>query len=171
MSDAPKPSDLAQEIPEDTPAPEATDTEQQEQTFGLDYVQQLRAEAAKYRQDKKSAVKAAEDAITAQWQTKLDAATNEYAALKTQLGDTELHVIRYQQMIEQNIPVDVMPDVVSLVGGHDEDSIAASVTSAKKLLGATTRDAAVDPMQGSGNRTPLNSDELEGTLRQALGIL
>ena len=164
MSDAPKPSDLAQEIPEDTPAPEATDTEQQEQTFGLDYVQQLRAEAAKYRQDKKSAVKAAEDAITAQWQTKLDAATNESAT-------NEIQVMRYQAMIDQGIPVEVMPDVISLVGGHDEETVAASVAAAKKLLGATARDAAVDPMQGSGNLTPaLNSDELEDSLRRALGI-
>ena len=164
MSDAPKPSDLAQEIPEDTPAPEATDTEQQEQTFGLDYVQQLRAEAAKYRQDKKTAVKAAEDAITAQWQTKLDAATNESAT-------NEIQVMRYQAMIDQGIPVEVMPDVISLVGGHDEETVAASVAAAKKLLGATARDAAVDPMQGSGNRTPaLNSDELEDSLRRALGI-
>ena len=164
MSDAPKPSDLAQEIPEDTPAPEATDTEQQEQTFGLDYVQQLRAEAAKYRQDKKSAVKAAEDAITAQWQTKLDAATNESAT-------NEIQVMRYQAMIDQGIPVEVMPDVISLVGGHDEETVAASVAAAKKILGATPRDAAVDPMQGSGNRTPaLNSDELEDSLRRALGI-
>ena len=163
MSDAPKPSDLAQEIPEDTPAPEATDTEQQEQTFGLDYVQQLRAEAAKYRQDKKTAVKAAEDAITAQWQTKLDAATNESAT-------NEIQVMRYQAMIDQGIPVEVMPDVISLVGGHDEETVAASVAAAKKLLGATARDAAVDPMQGSGNRTPLNSDELEDSLRRALNI-
>jgi hypothetical protein len=74
-------------------------------------------------------------------------------------------------MIDQGIPVEVMPDVISLVGGHDEETVAASVAAAKKLLGATARDAAVDPMQGSGNLTPaLNSDELEDSLRRALGI-
>ena len=147
------------------PAQEAQEADTaQEQTFSLDYVQQLRAEAAKYRQDKKTAVKAAEDAITAQWQTKLDAATNESAT-------NEIQVMRYQAMIDQGIPVEVMPDVISLVGGHDEETVAASVAAAKKLLGATARDAAVDPMQGSGNRTPaLNSDELEDSLRRALGI-
>ena len=147
------------------PAQEAQEADPaQEQTFSLDYVQQLRAEAAKYRQDKKTAVKAAEDAITAQWQTKLDAATNESAT-------NEIQVMRYQAMIDQGIPVEVMPDVISLVGGHDEETVAASVAAAKKLLGATARDAAVDPMQGSGNRTPaLNSDELEDSLRRALGI-
>ena len=151
------------------PAQEAQEADPaQEQTFSLDYVQQLRAEAAKYRQDKKTAVKAAEDAITSQWQTKLDAAGAEYADLKNQ---NEIQVMRYQAMIDQGIPVEVMPDVISLVGGHDEETVAASVAAAKKLLGATARDAAVDPMQGSGNRTPaLNSDELEDSLRRALGI-
>ena len=153
----------AQEAPEADPA--------QEQTFSLDYVQQLRAEAAKYRQDKKTAVKAAEDAITSQWQTKLDAAGAEYADLKNQAATNEIQVMRYQAMIDQGIPVEVMPDVISLVGGHDEETVAASVAAAKKLLGATARDAAVDPMQGSGNLTPaLNSDELEDSLRRALGI-
>jgi len=154
------------------PAQEAQEADPaQEQTFSLDYVQQLRAEAAKYRQDKKTAVKAAEDAITAQWQTKLDATGAEYADLKNQAATNEIQVMRYQAMIDQGIPVEVMPDVISLVGGHDEETVAASVAAAKKLLGATARDAAVDPMQGSGNRTPaLNSDELEDSLRRALGI-
>lgn len=154
------------------PAQEAQEADPaQEQTFSLDYVQQLRAEAAKYRQDKKTAVKAAEDAITSQWQTKLDAAGAEYADLKNQSATNEIQVMRYQAMIDQGIPVEVMPDVISLVGGHDEETVAASVAAAKKLLGATARDAAVDPMQGSGNRTPaLNSDELEDSLRRALGI-
>ena len=154
------------------PAQEAQEADPaQEQTFSLDYVQQLRAEAAKYRQDKKTAVKAAEDAITAQWQQKLDAAGAEYADLKNQVATNEIQVMRYQAMIDQGIPVEVMPDVISLVGGHDEETVAASVAAAKKLLGATARDAAVDPMQGSGNRTPaLNSDELEDSLRRALGI-
>ena len=154
------------------PAQEAQEADPaQEQTFSLDYVQQLRAEAAKYRQDKKTAVKAAEDAITSQWQTKLDAAGDEYADLKNQVATNEIQVMRYQAMIDQGIPVEVMPDVISLVGGHDEETVAASVAAAKKLLGATARDAAVDPMQGSGNLTPaLNSDELEDSLRRALGI-
>ena len=154
------------------PAQEAQEADPaQEQTFSLDYVQQLRAEAAKYRQDKKTAVKAAEDAITSQWQTKLDAAGAEYADLKNQVATNEIQVMRYQAMIDQGIPVEVMPDVISLVGGHDEETVAASVAAAKKLLGATARDAAVDPMQGSGNRTPaLNSDELEDSLLRALGI-
>ena len=154
------------------PAQEAQEADPaQEQTFSLDYVQQLRAEAAKYRQEKKTAVKAAEDAITSQWQTKLDAAGAEYADLKNQSATNEIQVMRYQAMIDQGIPVEVMPDVISLVGGHDEETVAASVAAAKKLLGATARDAAVDPMQGSGNRTPaLNSDELEDSLRRALGI-
>ena len=154
------------------PAQEAQEADPaQEQTFSLDYVQQLRAEAAKYRQDKKTAVKAAEDAITSQWQTKLDAAGAEYADIKNQSATNEIQVMRYQAMIDQGIPVEVMPDVISLVGGHYEETVAASVAAAKKLLGATARDAAVDPMQGSGNRTlALNSDELEDSLRRALGI-
>lgn len=125
------------------PAQEAQEADPaQEQTFSLDYVQQLRAEAAKYRQDKKTAVKAAEDAITSQWQTKLDAAGAEYADLKNQSATNEIQVMRYQAMIDQGIPVEVMPDVISLVGGHDEETVAASVAAAKKLLGATARDAA-----------------------------
>lgn len=154
------------------PAQEAQEAEPAtEQTFSHEYVQQLRAEAAKYRQDKKTAVKAAEDALTAQFEAKLEAAGAEYADLQTKLATTELVVTRYQAMIDQGIPVEVMPDVIALVGGHDEETVAASVAAAKKLLGAAARDAAVDPMQGSGNRAPaLNSDELENTLRQALGI-
>ncbi len=156
--------------PDAAPAQEAQ-PETEPQTFSLEYVQQLRAEAAKYRQDKKTAVKAAEDALTAQFEAKLEAAGAEYADLQTKLATTELVVTRYQAMIDQGIPVEVMPDVIALVGGHDEETVAASVAAAKKLLGAAARDAAVDPMQGSGNRTPaLNSDELENSLRAALGI-
>lgn len=142
----------------------------QSESFSLEYVQQLRSEAAKYRQEKKQAAQAAAEQTAAEWQVKLDAAGDENAELNVKAATAELTILKYQAMIDAGIPTAVMSDVLNLVHGHDQESIADSVASAVKLMGHTVREPAVDPYQGSGNALALNGDELENTLKRALGI-
>ena len=140
------------------------------ETFSLEYVQQLRSEAARYRQEKKQAAQTAAEQAAAEWQTKLDAAGDENAELNVKVASAELTIEKYKAMIDAGIPTSVMPDVLNLVNGHDPESIAESVASALKLMGHTVREPAVDPYQGSGNTVALNSDALEDSLRRAVGI-
>ena len=158
--------DTTTETPDNAaPAPEA-----QPETFSLEYVQQLRSEAAKYRSEKKAAAQAAEERVAAEFATKLEAASAEYADLQTKFATAELTVAKYQAMIDAGIPTDSMEQVIKLVNGHDPESIAESVASAKALMGRAVREPAIDPAQGRGNSFALNSDELEHSLKRVLGI-
>lgn len=154
----------------ETPAEAAPAPEAQPETFSLEYVQQLRSEAAKYRSEKKAAAQAAEERATAEFKAKEEQFAAEKAELATKLATTELTVTRYQAMIDAGIPTDVMAEAITLVGGHDPESIAESVASVKALMGRTVREPAVDPVQGRGNTFALNSDALEHSLKRALGI-
>jgi hypothetical protein len=149
----------------ETEAPEAED---EGKLFDRETVQKLRSEAAKHRAAKNQAVQTLE-ASTAEWTTKFTEANDTIADLSARLSAAELSTHKYAAMIEAGIPTDSMPDIIALVTGNDPDSIAESVAAAKRLMGRQVREPAVDPYQGSCNDMALNSDELEDTLRRAVG--
>lgn len=154
-------SDEALEAPES--ASKATtdldedDNPDPEGPYGRRAVRKLARENASHRAAKHQAVEA------------LTEANDTIAELTARLSAAELSAQKYAAVIEAGIPTDSMPDIIALVTGNDPDSIAESVAAAKRLMGRQVREPAVDPYQGSGNDMALNSDELEDTLRRAVG--
>ena len=139
------------------------------ETFSLEYVQQLRSEAAKYRSERKAAVEAAKVAAEAEFQSKLDEAGARFTELEQAKAASDLEVLKYQKVVEAEVPAELVADLVALVQGYDEESISESVAKLKSVMGHTSRDRAVDPMQGSGNAEPLNGDPLLARLKQVVG--
>jgi restriction endonuclease Mrr len=139
------------------------------ETFSLEYVQQLRSEAAKYRSERKSAVEAAKVAAEAEFQSKLDEAGARFTELEQAKAASDLEVLKYQKVVEAEVPAELVLDLVALVQGYDEESISESVAKLKSVMGHQVRDRAVDPLQGSGNAEPLNGDPLLARLKQVVG--
>jgi EAL domain-containing protein (putative c-di-GMP-specific phosphodiesterase class I) len=139
------------------------------ETFSLEYVQQLRSEAAKYRSERKSAVEAAKVAAEAEFQSKLDEAGARFTELEQAKAASDLEVLKYQKVVEAEVPAELVLDLVALVQGYDEESISESVAKLKSVMGHQVRDRAVDLMQGSGNAEPLNGDPLLARLKQVVG--
>ena len=139
------------------------------ETFSLEYVQQLRSEAAKYRSERKAAVEAAKVAAEAEFQSKLDEAGARFTELEQAKAASDLQVLKYQKVVEAEVPAELVADLVALVQGYDEDSISESVAKLKSVMGHQVRDRAVDPLQGSGNAEPLNGDPLLARLKQVVG--
>jgi hypothetical protein len=139
------------------------------ETFSLEYVQQLRSEAAKYRSERKAAVEAAKVAAEAEFQSKLDEAGARFTELEQAKAASDLEVLKYQKVVEAEVPAELVSDLVALVQGYDEESISESVAKLKSVMGHQVRDRAVDPLQGSGNAEPLNGDPLLARLKQVVG--
>jgi restriction endonuclease Mrr len=139
------------------------------ETFSLEYVQQLRSEAAKYRSERKSAVEEAKAAAAAQFSKEMEAAGSKYAELEQAKAQSDLEILKYRAVLEAEVPSELVLDLVSLVQGYDEDTISESVQKLKSVMGHQSRDRAVDPMQGSGNAEPLNGDPLLARIRQVVG--
>lgn len=146
------------------------------ETFSREYVQDLRNEAARYRNEKKDAVDAAKTEARAEaireYEEKVaekDTALNE---LQTTLSDREIELAKIKAVLAAEIPTGRVLDVVSLVQGTDEDTISESVKRVKDLLGSTApaNQPPVDHSQGSGgNVPPLNGDPVLNILEQAVG--
>jgi len=144
------------------------------ETFSKEYVQELRNEAAKYRNEKKEAVEAAKLEASTAVITEYEAKASESAAALQEIGNelsgTKLELLKLKSVLAAGIPsVDVL-EVTALVQGSDEESVSASVERVKALLGkAPTKDRAIDPSQGSGNVLPLNGDPLLDSLKRIVG--
>lgn len=144
------------------------------ETFSKDYVQELRNEAAKYRNEKKEAVEAARDVakseVIGEYESKLSNKDSALSDIQNELSGTKLELLKLKSVLAADIPsVDVL-EVVSLVQGSDEDTVSDSVQRVKALLGKTPqRDRPIDPSQGSGNAIPLNGDPLLETIKRIVG--
>jgi hypothetical protein len=101
------------------------------ETFSLEYVQQLRSEAAKYRSERKAAVEAAKVAAEAEFQSKLDEAGARFTELEQAKAASDLQVLKYQKVVEAEVPAELVADLVALVQGYDEESISESVAKLK----------------------------------------
>ena len=153
-----------------TESTEAAEPAQEaKETFGLEYVQQLRAEAAKYRSERKSAVEEAKAATAAEFTKKLDEAGSKYTELEQSKAAAELEILKYRTVLESEVPSELVLDLVALAQGYDEETISESVQKLKTIMGQQSRDRAVDTSQGSGNVLPLNGDPLLDTVRRMVG--
>ncbi len=159
-------SDDQQTTEAPAPAPEAPKAE----TFSLEYVQGLRSEAAKYRNEKKTAVDEAKAAKDAEWQAKLEAQLGETRQLSENLGDAWVELAKLYAALDAEVPTPLVREFAGLLKGSDEDAIRGSAESAKKLLGFTSTFPAVDPTQGTGGGViPLNGDPIIDALKRAVG--
>jgi hypothetical protein len=144
------------------------------ETFSKDYVQELRNEAAKYRNEKKEAVEAARDVakseVIGEYESKLSSKDSVLSEIQNELSGTKLELLKLKSVLAADIPsVDVL-EVVSLVQGSDEETVSDSVQRVKAILGKTPqRDRPIDPSQGSGNAVPLNGDPLLETIKRIVG--
>lgn len=149
------------------PAPAAEKAE----TFGLEYVQQLRGEAAKYRNEKKEAVEAARAEVTQQWESKLDQASNAASKLQAELSTAQTEMVKVTTALTLGVPGEKVVQFASLLQGGSEEEIKTSAQSAKELFGDfKTSQPATDPTQGSGGGAiPLNGDPILAALVKAVG--
>jgi hypothetical protein len=142
-------------------------------TFGKDYVQQLRNEAAAHRTAKNEAVaqthaeaKEYLDAVIAQ----RDSA---FAELEGKLGAAGVELTKLKTALDLKVPSDKVLQFAAILQGTDEDSIKESAKSAKELFGGFKQhDLPVDHSQGSGGGSPmpLNGDPVLTAIKAKLGI-
>jgi hypothetical protein len=162
--------DTTTETPEpvEAPAPDAPPPAEPQQNK-YDELVALNAEIRKLKKDTASEVSRLKSEAQTLRSAKTEA-VEQFEGLMASAAAAEMTVAKYKACIAEGIPVDSLEEAVSLVNGTDPESIAESVAAVKSLMGRAVRDLAVDPYQGSGNSVALNSDELENTLRSALGI-
>jgi hypothetical protein len=142
--------------------PPAATPGQEPKTYSENYVQRLRSEAARYRTEKTSAVDAAKEAVSNEWQSKVDGITAD-------LGDSWIYAEKLHAAINAQVPAEKVLDFAAILQGSDPDSIKASAEKAKALFGVPAKVTATDTTQGSGNTIPLNGDPLLAKLKQLVG--
>ena len=162
-------SDDTTTTPETPAAP--TPSQEPAKTFSEDYVKQLRDEAARYRNEKKTAVEQANAAKDTEYAAVIQAHEGKVTALETDLGDAWVELAKIHAALEAQIPSQHVLQFASLLKGSDPESIKASAESAKALFGGiATTHPATDPTQGSGgNPLPLNGDPLLQAIKKAVG--
>lgn len=162
-------SDETPTTPEETP--EVQETPKGE-TFSLEYVQQLRQEAAKYRNEKKTAVEEAVSKLTTELEQKLAAKDVEIAEATTNFSSRELELekLKIAMRAVDQTAASRAEKLAELLKGSTEDEILSSAESAKELFGGFVKNSpAVDPTQGSGGGViPLNGDPILQALKAAV---
>jgi hypothetical protein len=161
-------SDTDTATPE-TPAAPAPVAPQQQETFSRDYVETLRAEAAKYRTEKKDAVEAGKAEVIKDYEGKLAEKDTAHAELKAQFDTASLELLKIKSVLAAGIPHEDVMEVVALVQGSDEAAVTESVERVKSLLGKSpAKDRLVDLSQGKGNHMPLNGDPILNMIKAAV---
>lgn len=158
----------------DTPTPDVTPNTPGPvpvETFSRDYVEGLRSEAAKYRNEKKDAVEAAKAELSAEWEAKLAAKDVELSTFQSDSLAKDVTLSKLRAAIDLGIPSDKLVAFSEVIKGDTEEDIKASAQSAKELFAVRTNDPATDPTQGSGGRAPLalNGDPLMQMVRTIVG--
>lgn len=153
---------------------QAPSTQAAVESFSKEYVQELRNEAAKYRNEKKDAVDSARSEAKAEvireYEAKVVERDSALSEIQNELSGTKLELLKLKSVLAADIPSTDVLEVVALVQGTDEDSVSDSVQRVKALIGkGPTKDRPVDPSQGTGNVLPLNGDPLLETLKRIVG--
>lgn len=141
------------------------------ETFSKEYVQELRNEAANYRNRAKTAADEARAAVQAEYDAKLADKDVAYLELQNQLGQAWIELEKVYTAIEARIPSDKVRAFAAILQGDDADSIKESAKTAADLFGGLdSKSPAFDPTQGKGGTPlPLNGDPLLNALKKAVG--
>lgn len=155
-------------IEAETPSQE--DAPKTPETFSLEYVQELRNQAAKYRTEKKAATESAKAEVIKEFEGRLIEKEQSFDGLREELDSTTLELHKLRAVLAEGIASEDALNVASLVQGTDEASISDSVKRVKSLIGKAPEKARpIDPSQGSGNHVPLNGDPILETVRRMVG--
>ena len=161
---------MSDETPTTTETASAPAPEAKPEVFSADYVQELRAEAAKYRTDKKEAVEKAKSEVVKTYEGKLSQHDSALSEAQQELSAANLELLKLRAVLAEQIASEDVLDVVSLVQGTDEESVSESVKRVKSLIGkAPERDRPVDSSQGSGSHVPLNGDPILEKVKRMVG--
>lgn len=155
-----------------TPAALAPEASPAQETFPREYVEQLRGEAAKYRNEKKSAVEEATAALTKEWEGKLSAADARYTELEKTSRVVSSTLAKLRAAVELGVPTSKLIGFSELIKGSTDEEIAASAKSVLDLVDgfAPASVPATDPTQGTGGKPlPLNGDPILAALKQVVG--
>ncbi|AOT25468.1 head scaffolding protein [Mycobacterium phage BabyRay] len=158
----------------ETPSTPDNGQEPKVETFSREYVEGLRQEAAKYRNEKKDAVEAAKAETRAEvvreYEEKAAEKDGVINDLQSKLDASTLELTKLKAVVEAQIPVEDILDVVTLVQGTDEDTVSESVKRVKALLGKNAEhQSPVDYSQGTGGGVPpLNGDPVLNILEKAV---
>lgn len=164
MSDAVETADTT------PPAPEADPQD----VFSRDYVETLRNEAAKYRNEKKDAVAEAETKTRAEvvheYEPQVSERDSKISELEGELSSRSLELLKLKAILGAGVPGEDVLEVAELVQGTDDESVSESVKRVKALLSKSTPSTpAFDPTQGQGSHMPLNGDPVLDALKRAVG--
>jgi type I restriction-modification system DNA methylase subunit len=163
---------MSDETPDTTEAeaPSQEDAPKTPETFSLEYVQELRNQAAKYRTEKKAAAESAKAEAIKEYEGRLVEKEQSFSGLREELDNTNLELQKLRAVLAEGIASEDALDVASLVQGTDDASISDSVKRVKSLIGKAPEKARpIDPSQGSGNHVPLNGDPILETVRRMVG--
>lgn len=162
--------DTATNATTETEAPAQEAAPKTPETFSLEYVQELRNQAAKYRTEKKSAADSAKAEVTKEFETVLAERESAVATVREELDNANLELLKLKSVLAEGVSSSHALDVAALVQGTDAESVSASVARVKSLIGASPEKARpVDPTQGSGSTIPLNGDPILEKLKRMVG--
>lgn len=125
---------------------EESGTQNDGQTFTLDYVRTLRSESAGYRTQAKEREKALIEA-----QEKLKEVSGQVTELTSKLAPTEALALKYSVALDLGLP----KALAGRLTGSTEEELRADAESLKTLLG--TPNQSTGPNLEQGTRTSLNS--------------
>ncbi|AJD82434.1 scaffolding protein [Mycobacterium phage Sheen] len=144
------------------------------ETFSREYVEGLRSEAAKYRNEKKDAVETAKTETRAdvikEYEPQLAERDTKISSLESDLSARDLELLKIKAVLNAGIPSEDVLNVVSLVQGTDDESVSESVSRVKALMSkAPASQPPVDHTQGTGGGVPpLNGDKVLNILKAAV---
>lgn len=140
--------------------------------WAQDEISEARAEAAKYRTEKKDAVEAAKGEVEGTYKSKVEELEAQLASKDAEVDSSRTEVVKLKAALEAGIDSDKVMSFASLLKGDTEDELKSHAAEVKELFGSTSeapkKDPAHDPSQGSGNHKPLNGDPL---LEAVMGIV
>ena len=158
----------------ETPSGDNETPEVKQDTFSREYVQELRDEAAKYRNEKKDAVELAKTETRAEvlkeYEPQLAEKVEEIATLTTDLTEARNENLKLRAVLgSEGVAAGDVLELAELVSGNDEESISESVSRVLKIYGKQeTKSPAYDPTQGKGAPPALNSPKLLQALKNAV---
>lgn len=134
-------------------------------TFSREYVEELRAEAAKHRTEKNDAVEAAKAEVRAEYEPKIEALEAQVAEAQSNQNEVRTEVDRLKATIDAGISHDKVYSFADLLKGENEDELRSHAEEIKQLFTqeetTPSTKPATDPSQGkSGDPLPLNGDPL-----------
>lgn len=126
-------------------------------------ISDVRAEAAKHRTEKTSAIEAAKLEAMEAAEAKAKELSDAKTALEGELSATKLAALKERIALQTGVPVEKAADFADLLKGETEEELTAYAEKVRDLAGI--RPLAIDPTQGAAGpdvKTQLTKDDLQG---------